>query len=238
MFLICLIDLCSEQVIFLEEVSLLKKKASFVDEGSTSKLERTSTERTRRPSTKSVAQSNYEEQSINLSPIDSEAEAEFPLPLKPISENINTPAMSSNEPVSSRRSRYDYNLHQQRTTVVNIPNDDTTRRQSQVSRITTQSDTQHPVTMQEKSPSIKSSSSNLDSVTTKHKRMLRRRTSTELQALALHCGKLVEAFINVDSPLELNISADARTNIIDKYNNHQITTDMFDEAREEIILQL
>ncbi|KAJ3115061.1 hypothetical protein HK098_007076 [Nowakowskiella sp. JEL0407] len=272
-------DLCSEQIIFLEEVELFKKRVNGSTEDLTltkggdfsgNKLSRredsfnntkTGQARQELSSSHGVQTSRHsrredsfssgtpskmprrtDSHSLQLSPstpallasVDRTSNLPFKVALKNghSQMGIDLKPMEINLDIDSsnkRRSKYEYNLIQQRTTLI-TPEYDPPRRKSEPTLLSHRNPSlsdSHLMRAHYDEPAMPSISGRLTRNT--------RRNSLEMQAISLHCGRLVEAFINENSPLEINISADTRFSIIDKFNNDQIAAEIFDDAKEEII---
>ncbi|KAJ3127149.1 hypothetical protein HK098_006697 [Nowakowskiella sp. JEL0407] len=187
-------DLCSEQIIFLEEVEILKKRAElqanhFQNLNTSPQIETLTTKASTPDNSSSVYAISTETSTDYSEPVPSNYEGE------------------------RRKSKYDYNLFQQRT-VMNSSEFLQPPQHRFLDQSSQNSDGHSGFTSEVTVEVMSAGNTN--------------------SAISLHCERLMRAFIYEGAPLEVNLSASVRYALIDKFNDGYIGVNMFDDAKEEV----
>ncbi|KAJ1549063.1 hypothetical protein HK096_000620, partial [Nowakowskiella sp. JEL0078] len=64
------------------------------------------------------------------------------------------------------------------------------------------------------------------------------KSDSEYEAFVAHCKKIVDVFIHLHSPLELNLSAYTRNEILERARRGSFSVDMFDKVKQDVMEQL
>ncbi|KAJ3120286.1 hypothetical protein HK098_004702 [Nowakowskiella sp. JEL0407] len=270
-------DLCTEQVIFIEELSILKKRFSDTEteEFFVSRAwEKMSVENLKgffhesrdsnappmpnldafrnnnmnddipsNSSSKTLATRASSPGTIGGKSSNRPAPLEIPKHhLEQYNPPVNSPLYSPHvsRKASGRKPKYDHSLDLQRS-ILSHPEIDAKKIKSDHSRSTLYSHIEKEFIgtyVAENHTPVASTTTNNPHSPPSRNPTPTPSTNTDFVALKMHCSRLVEAFILVGSPLELNISATCRSRILEKFNSGDVAVDMFDDAREEIVSTL